>query len=127
MSNLKKTSADIKKKLSFNDYSTPVSKHENKKAQQEASIPTQQPTGKPVQQQIAEPVEQLAAEPVSTHTATPAKQQSSGSKTKATYYLGKKEREMITTMYIKQLKKNGKADRSALVCEAIRLLYEREK
>jgi len=48
-------------------------------------------------------------------------------KTKSTYYLSKQEREMITTMYIKRLKRYGKADRSALVGEAIRMLYEQEK
>ncbi len=119
MSNLKKTSADIKKKLSFSDYSKPVEKREDKKVYQQASEPTKQDTGKQVPQQVAKPVVNQAV--------MPAKQQASGPKTKATYYLGKKEREMITTMYIKRLKRHGKGDRSALVCEAIRLLYEQEK
>lgn len=119
MSNLKKTSADIKKKLSFNDYSKPAEQREDKPAKQQTSAPVQQPTGKQV--------ERHAVEPAVNQAVTPAKQQASGPKTKATYYLGKKEREMITTMYIKRLKRYGKGDRSALVCEAIRLLYEREK
>lgn len=61
------------------------------------------------------------------HPVKPVSKKANEAKTKATYYLGKKEREMITTMYIKKLKRDGKADRSALICQAIRLLFEQDK
>jgi hypothetical protein len=44
-------------------------------------------------------------------------------KTKGTFYLGAKENEMLMDLYISQLKRYGKGDKSAIICEAIRTLY----
>jgi len=119
MSNIKKTSSDIKKKLSFGDYSAPADKQEDKKVEQsvdkQVARPTDMPVDKHADMQTKHP------------TDIPARKKAVDLKTKATYYLGKEEKKMITNMYIDRLKKHGKADRSALVCEAIRLLHEKEK
>ena len=53
--------------------------------------------------------------------------QQGSSKIKATYYLGQKEHQMLMNLFINGLKKNEKIDKSALICKAIRLLYEKEK
>lgn len=50
MSNLKKTSADIKKKLSFDDYSEPASKQDSVKSNQKDSSRIEQSTSKAVEQ-----------------------------------------------------------------------------
>lgn len=48
-------------------------------------------------------------------------------KIKATYYLGKQEHKMLTELYVDQLQRLGKSDRSSLICEAIRSLYRSRK
>ncbi len=118
MSNMNKTSLAIKKKLSLEDYSKPVDQQDDKKAHQSTNKSIHQPTSEPAQRDVVK----MASKP-----AVVSVKQRTGQKTKATYYLGKQEKEMITNMFINRLKKYGKADRSALICEAIRLLYENER
>lgn len=135
MSNIAKTSADIKKKLSLGDYSKPTRQLDSKKIKQSASKPARQCVGKQeskrsvnqVKQQAVKPVRLQASMQASKQTVMPVSQSERSAKTKATYYLGKLELEMLTHLYIKQLKQHNKADRSAIVCEAIRLIHERDK
>ncbi|HEV2916716.1 MAG TPA: hypothetical protein VGW78_03135 [Candidatus Babeliales bacterium] len=119
MSNIGKTSASIKKKLSLGDYSKSADKHDSKKMEQHASDP--------VHQQVGESIDCHTDKKAKQPESIPARQHIKGAKTKATYYLGKQEIEMITHLYIKQLKQYHKADKSAIICEAIRLIYERDK
>lgn len=48
------------------------------------------------------------------------------SKIKATYYLSEDDHSALTHVYIKRLQNKQKTDRSALISEAIRLLYKQE-
>jgi len=48
---------------------------------------------------------------------------SASNKKKITFYCGKEEEKMLMDLYIKILKKGNKKDKSALICEGIRLLY----
>lgn len=131
------------KKLSFNDYIT-SSKPAGKTAKKRTDKSAQPSVDKPAHTSNSKQVEPLtgiaicppADKSVDRHTDTPAipytdipatraaSSMVKEHKTKATYYLGKQEREMLTSMYIQQLKRDGKGDRSALICEAIRLLYK---
>jgi len=134
MSNISKTSAAIKKKLSFGDYRRPVGRPKSKPADQQASKKVVQRAGKTVVKQVGRPVgrpkskptQQQAVIPAVQPVVVPVSQQVKTLKTKATYYLGKSELEMLTQLYIKQLQQHNKADRSAIVCQAIRLIYERD-
>ena len=131
MSKIGKTSDNIKKKLSFDDYSKP--------ADQLASKPVSQPKDIPTQQQTVKPAEQYASnnDQVSQHPSLPVSQQAFSTaskqvvpkenKIKATYYLGEHENYLLTEIYINRLRSNNKADKSALICEAIKLLYEKYK
>jgi hypothetical protein len=62
---------------------------------------------------------------VSAHAATLAQEQH-GAKIKVTYYLSEDDYSALTHVYIKRLQDRKKTDRSALIGEAIRLLYEKE-
>jgi hypothetical protein len=137
MSNIGKTSANIKKKLSLGDYDKPASQPKNRPVQkqtgklvkkqpskaskQQAGITASRPTDMSAEHTTVVPVSPQADVSVYQHTSVTTE------KTKATYYLGKRELEMLTDMYIDQLRNQGKADRSALICEAIRLLYSKRK
>ena len=135
MSNIAKTSAAIKKKLSLGDYSKPTRQQDSKKIKQHTSKPVRQRAGKQenkrsanqAKQQVVKPVQLQASLQASRQTVMPVSQPEKSPKTKATYYLGKLELEMLTQLYIKQLQQYNKADRSAIVCEAIRLIHERDK
>jgi len=48
-------------------------------------------------------------------------------KTKATFCLDSIASEQLTKIYIKRLQSHQKSDRSSLICEAISLLFEKEK
>lgn len=118
MSNIKRTTTDIKKKLSFQDYGKPIEQQEGALSNQNGTNTERLFAGNTDHQQNNNRVE--------SHASIPPKH-NNAAKSKATYYIGHEERAMITEIYIKKLKKFGKADRSALICQAIRLLYEREK
>ena len=114
MSNISKTSASIKQKLSLNDYRKPEKKQQV--GTQEKNLknpPTKHATIKPAKKTSA--AKQLAT------------RDDHAPKIKATYYLGKSENSMLMDIYIDQLKKYRSADKSALICQAIRLLYKQEK
>lgn len=121
MSNISKTSANIKKKLSLNDYRKPAS--------QQASKPTQPRTVTPARKHASpnKPVSKPVDVPVPQPVSTPAQRQKADTKMKATFYLGEQENKMLTQLFINSLKRNAKIDKSALVCTAIRMLYERDK
>lgn len=47
-------------------------------------------------------------------------------KAKTTIYMAEEDERMLNEIFIKRLREKNKTDRSALLCEGIRLLYEKE-
>ncbi|NGX39682.1 MAG: hypothetical protein KR126chlam1_01015 [Chlamydiae bacterium] len=47
-------------------------------------------------------------------------------KTKATVYMTEDEETLLNELFIKRLREKRKTDKSALFCEGIRLLFEKE-
>jgi hypothetical protein len=47
-------------------------------------------------------------------------------KAKATVYMTEKDETLLNEIFIKRLRDRRKTDKSALLCEGIRLLYEKE-
>lgn len=47
-------------------------------------------------------------------------------KAKTTVYMSDEEETMLNELFIKRLREKRKTDKSALLCEGIRLLFERE-
>ena len=105
MSNISKAEKNLKKKLSLDDY-----------------VQTEQQQAPRGQTHIADAIiEKQVAMPVQQKTEQVVNQ-----KIKATYYLSEEDHSALTNMYIKRLQNKQKTDRSALVSEAIRLLYKKE-
>jgi hypothetical protein len=47
-------------------------------------------------------------------------------KLKTTVYISEEDERLLDEVFIKRLRDRNKTDRSALLCEGIRLLYEKE-
>ena len=47
-------------------------------------------------------------------------------KTKTTVYMTEEEETILNELFIKRIRERNKTDKSALFCEGIRLLYEKE-
>jgi hypothetical protein len=47
-------------------------------------------------------------------------------KSKTTLYISEADEILLDEIFIKRIKERNKTDRSALLCEGIRLLYEKE-
>lgn len=47
-------------------------------------------------------------------------------KTKASVYIPENDEKLLNEVFIKRLRNRTKTDRSSLLCEGIRLLYEKE-
>lgn len=47
-------------------------------------------------------------------------------KAKTTIYMSENDEKLLDEVFIKRLRDRNKTDRSALLCEGIRLLYEKE-
>lgn len=47
-------------------------------------------------------------------------------KTKTTLYISPEDEQLLDEVFIKRMRERNKTDRSALLCEGIRLLYEKE-
>ncbi len=47
-------------------------------------------------------------------------------KTKTSLYMSPEDERLLDEVFIKRLRNRNKTDRSAIICEAIRLLYEKE-
>lgn len=47
-------------------------------------------------------------------------------KSKTTVYMSKEQETILNQLFIKRLREERKTDKSALLCEGIRLLYEKE-
>ncbi len=115
MSNIYEAGNSLKKKLSFQDYEQPKD-----------SVPASQSSGEMVKQDANIPVSQ----PASKEKKRLGKKQENNeptSKIKATYYLTEQENQALLDIYIKRLQSNRKADKSALIGEAIQLLYKKER
>lgn len=98
MSNIEQAQKNLKKKLSFSDYNDV-----QVEAESTPCVEHQQSCGP---QAVADRV---------------------GKKIKVTYYLSEEDHDALTEMYISRMQQKQKTDRSALVAQAIRLLYEQEK
>lgn len=57
---------------------------------------------------------------MATETSSPPK------KAKTTIYMSEEDENMLDEIFIKRLREKKKTDRSALLCEGIRLLYKAE-
>lgn len=120
MNNMIKASKDIKKKLSLNDYSIPSSRQDNKTVSQSVDKPVIENTNSANNtHQDSMTINCQAGKATCKHDSTP-------SKIKATYYLNSDANKQFTEVYINRLKNDKKTDRSALICEAIKLLYKNE-
>ncbi len=107
MSNISKTQKNLKKKLSLDDYM-----HLDEQESRDVVVSN-----------AGESSETDHARETSSAKQT---EQSAGSKIKATYYLTEDDHSALTHIYIKRLQNKQKTDRSALIGEAIRLLYDKE-
>lgn len=96
MSNIEQTQKNLKKKLSFNDY-----------------------------QQVNTQTAPVQAVDIKQNSQTQCSELMN-KKIKVTYYLSEEDHDALTELYIDRLAKKQKTDRSALVAQAIRLLYEKE-
>lgn len=47
-------------------------------------------------------------------------------KTKTTLYISPEDERLLDEVYIKRMRDRNKTDRSTLLCEGVRLLYEKE-
>lgn len=55
-----------------------------------------------------------------------AVQEAPPKKSKTTLYMSEEDENMLNEVFIKRLRNRRKTDRSALLCEGIRLLYQME-
>jgi hypothetical protein len=56
----------------------------------------------------------------------PTKDIEAPKKAKTTVYMTEEDETMLNEIFIKRLRERRKTDKSALLCEGIRLLYEKE-
>lgn len=141
MSNISQVGKNLKKKLSFNDYSTPAQQQDVTPADTHTVIPVHTHASAPVgQQEITTALPQVAHTRTNdipagkhiehadkqVHKSTDKQVRQSTVKTKATFYLSEQDSQALTDMFIKRLQSKNKTDKSALVAEAIQLLYKRE-
>ena len=103
MDNISKAQKNLKKKLSLDDY---VQGQER---------------GLYVREQVL-----VQSDKSDSDASSKAEQTIGSSKIKATYYLTEDDHSALTHVYIKRLQNKQKTDRSALISEAIRLLYKNE-
>ncbi len=120
MSNILRTSQDLKKKLSFNDYNS--TSPQNIEAPQLKEVDQNIKRGKgtsklELKNSIASKSE-LAQETQAQVDSLP--------KIKATYYLSENDYHALIEVYIKRLQNRHRVDKSALISEAIRLLHKNE-
>jgi hypothetical protein len=156
MSNINEAKKNLKSKLSLQDFGIPVGQQDIMTASQSTSAPATQHNSNLAEQHASKIVDQPAVKTVTLHSDKPSSQQTvetacllrdkpamqhtdktskrqvvkpvsqQDGKLKATYYLDADARFSLTEMYIKQLKELGRSDRSAIVCEAIKLLYKKQ-
>jgi hypothetical protein len=104
--------------------------YDGKMVKQQDSIPVKHLTGKTAEQRNSLPVSQHVVSPSKRYTSKTASHSTSKSsnteKIKATYYLTAQEHQALMEIYIQRLQGNKKTDKSALIGEAIQLLYEKE-
>lgn len=124
MSNISQASKELKKKLSFKDYNAPAEQHEAVHASQQ--VLDQVPVGqlnvlddKAVSQYVGD------SKPLKQYNKS-KKEYENTKKIKATFYLSEEDNQLLTDMFIKRLQEKNKTDKSALMVEALRLLYKRE-
>lgn len=105
MSNISKAERNLKKKLSLDDY-IQIEEQQAPQGQTYISdVVVEKPAGLSSQKNF---------------------EQSANQKIKATYYLSEDDHSALTNVYIRRLQNKQKTDRSALISEAIRMLYKKE-
>lgn len=55
-----------------------------------------------------------------------AQETAANKKSKTTIYMSEEYEDLLNEIFIKRLRNRNKTDRSSLICEGIRLLYEQE-
>ncbi len=110
--------------------------HTNKPAKQQAVTSTYQHADKSTGQYDGTAAEQYVSMPVSLHASETVRQQNDMlagkpdgkpvKKIKVTHYLSEEDNDCLTNMYIKRLQEKRKVDKSALISQAIQLLWKRE-
>lgn len=113
-------------------------------AKQHADNPTSQQTVSTAYQHADKPVEPFINMPAECHASMPATQHSNKlthqqddlmagqlndkpvKKIKVTHYLSEEDNDRLTSMYIKHLQEKRKIDKSALISQAIQLLFKKE-
>ena len=61
------------------------------------------------------------------HSSIKTSKHQNGNKTRTTVYFPELEYRMLNEIYTRRLLSNQKTDKSTLICEAIRLLYEKDE
>ena len=107
MNNISKAQKNLKKKLSLDDY---MQVEEQQQSTQNNVQIKEAHSGASNVPDVEKKSEQVTA----------------SAKIKATYYLTEDDHSALTHVYIKRLQNKQKTDRSALISEAIRLLYTKE-
>ena len=151
MDKLKNAGDAIKKKLSLQDYQT-AEQHDNMPASEQVAIPAQQQIDMTVKPHTDKTANQHTISPAHHGTVKPSKQHDSMTvnqhdnetahqqddllaskldgksmkKIKVTHYLSEEDNDRLTNMYIKRLQEKKKVDKSALISQAIQLLFKKE-
>lgn len=113
MNKINKTSENLKKKMSFQDYSKPNSaakkEHDSKTACQLDVQASKLCTPSLKEDAVVDKLSTVAP------------------KKKVTFYLDSLSEDLLTDIFINRLKSRNKSDKSSLICEAIQLLHKMEK
>ena len=56
----------------------------------------------------------------------PTKESETQKKSKTTVYMSEEDETLLNELFIKRLRERQKTDKSAILCEGIRLLFEKE-
>lgn len=104
--------------------SKPTDQHTGMTASQHYSKPVDQQAGNTANNFTSETVRHVTGKTASQHASN--KSEINSSKIKATYYLTAQDYQALTQVYINRLQSNTKTDKSSLIGEAIKLLYQNE-
>lgn len=146
MSNINHLSREIKKKLSFGDYQASAAPQPVQPVQTVQVTQPIQPV-QPMQVQAVQTVQPMQSNhavhaiPIQAQQPGPDRIQDQKinmvrpaekeiekreKKIKVTYYLSDEDNNVLTDIYISRLQNKNKTDKSALIAEAIKLLYKKE-
>lgn len=127
-SKIQEAAKQIKKKISFDDVSTIPSKENS----DHINTINDQFTGKEVEKHNSNILNHNTSKEVLCYTNSPANGINNESNTfsevkkKATYYLSERCLKQMEEMFVQSILNGNKQDKSALICEAIELLYAKK-